>query len=321
MIPTLAAALALATLALVAVSGPGTAQDADGVAPTATISVDGSSTLAPLTAAVAEAYAEVDPEVQVDVQASGTGRGFARFCAGETDIQDASRPMTAEEAAACADAGIDYLELEVARDGITLVVNENATFVNCMNLEALKLIWREDGPVRTWSELNPNWPAEPIAPYAPGPDSGTRDLFADLVLDGAGIRADALPAEDDAILVEGVANEENGIAFIGHAWYDDNRDSLNAIAVDGGAGCVEPSAKSIGSGAYAPLTRPLSLYVSAAALERPEVGEFLRFYIGEAPRAAADAGFVVAPADVLARAASALSAASDVAPPAAMPER
>ncbi|MGI9253069.1 MAG: PstS family phosphate ABC transporter substrate-binding protein, partial [Thermomicrobiales bacterium] len=227
---------------------------------------------------------------------SGTGGGFERFCKDETDFQNSSRKIKYDEAKICADAGIEYLEFEVAYDGLTVVINENNDFVHCLNLEALKLLWQKENPAMTWADLNPEWPAETINLYGPGTDSGTFDYFVETILGKDGeIREDFTPSEDDNVLVEGVANDENALAYFGHAYYEENQDTLNAVAIDGGKGCIEPTADSVRDGSYAPLSRPLFVYVKKSSLERPEVQEFVKFYLENAKEMAPEVGFVASP--------------------------
>lgn len=279
---------------------PALAQD-DFSTLTGEIISDGSSTVGPITQAVAEEFAAEAPDVQVSVDISGTGGGFKRFCAGESDVQNASRAIKDEEVAACEEAGVEYLELQVAYDGLTLVVNENNSAVTCIDVEMLKTLWQKDSAVTTWADLNPEWPAEPIALYGPGTDSGTFDYFVETILGKEGeIREDFTPSEDDNVLVEGVANDENAFGYFGYAYFIENEDSLNAVAVDGGEGCVEPSEETIQDGTYAPLSRPLYIYISKASLARPEVQAFVGYYLDNAAELATDVGFVASPDEVYA---------------------
>ena len=272
------AAIALVTALAVTSTASVFAQD-DLSSLTGEIISDGSSTVGPITQAVAEEFAAEASDVQVSVDISGTGGGFKRFCAGETDVQNASRAIKEEEAQACADAGVKYLEFEVAYDGLTLVVNENNETVTCLDMASLTKLWQKESPAMTWADLNAEWPAEPIALYGPGTDSGTFDYFVETVLGKEGeIREDFTPSEDDNVLVEGVANDENAFGYFGYAYYVENEDSLNAVAVDNGEGCVAPSEETIQDGTYAPLSRPLYIYVSEASLARPEVQAFAAFF-------------------------------------------
>jgi phosphate transport system substrate-binding protein len=263
------------------------------------ISADGSSTVGPITQAVAEEFAKEASGVQIKVDISGTGGGFKRFCNDETDVQDASRPITDEEIAACADKGVNYFEFEVAYDGVTVVVNAANDFVECLTVDQLKQLWVNGSTVKTWKDLNPDWPDDEVALYGPGTDSGTFDYFTE-VINGEqdNSREDYTPSEDDNVLVEGVAGDENALGYFGFAYYENNTDKLKAVQVDNGNGCVAPSKDTIRDGSYAPLSRPLFIYIKAQSLTRPEVQEFLRFYIANAPALVDDVGFIDAPGDI-----------------------
>ena len=264
------------------------------------IIADGSSTVGPITEAVAEEFATVASDVEVEVNISGTGGGFKRFCAGETDVQDASRAINDEEMATCREAGIQYYVFEVAYDGITIVVNPANDFVTCMTVDQLKKLWQADSPAQNWSDIDPSWPNEKVNLYGPGTDSGTYDYFVEKILGSAdaSTRTDYTPSEDDNVLVEGVAGDENGLGFFGFAYYEQNQDRLKAVEVDGGNGCLSPSTDTIRDGTYAPLSRPLFVYVKAESLARPDVQEFMRFYLANAISLVADVGFVDSPTDV-----------------------
>jgi phosphate transport system substrate-binding protein len=301
--------VALAAMLAGGIFAPAFAQERDLSGLTGEILSDGSSTVGPITQAMAEEFAAVAPDVRTSVDISGTGGGFARFCNGETDLQNASRPIKEEEIAACEANGVEYLELEVAYDGLSVVVNENNTFVNCMNVEALKLIWQKENPAMTWADLNPAWPAETINLYGPGTDSGTFDYFVETILGDDEIREDFVPSEDDNVLVEGVANDENALAYFGQAYYEENRDTLNAVAINGGGGCIKPTTETVQSGAYAPLSRPLYVYLKTESLARPEMQEFVRFYLENAAEIAPEVGFVASPDEVYTEDLAALEAA------------
>jgi len=291
-------------LALVLASGigmtalPARAQETDLSTLSGEISADGSSTVGPLTQAVAEEFNGQAPDVQISVDISGTGGGFKRFCAGEIDISDASRPIKDEERAACAQNGVDWYQFEVAYDGITVVTNKENTWVTCLTADQLKQLWQKENPANTWADLNPDYPADTIDLYGPGTDSGTFDFFVEAILGDADIREDFTPSEDDNVLVEGVAGDVNALGYFGLAYYEANTDSLNAVAIDRGDGnCVTPSAETVRDGTYAPLSRPLYVYVKAESLARPEVQEFVRFYLNNAPELAGDVGYVASPAE------------------------
>ncbi len=293
--------VALVLLGLTATGAvPALAQETDLSALTGEIASDGSSTVGPLTQAVAEEFAAAAPQVQTSVDISGTGGGFKRFCAGEIDVQNASRPIQDEERAICAENGVDWYEFEVAYDGITLVTNTENTWLTCITTDTLRQLWQKENAVQNWSELDPAYPAEQADLYGPGTDSGTFDFFVETILgEDTEIRDDFTPSEDDNVLVEGVAGDPNALAYFGYAYYLENQDSLNAVAVDNGDGnCVTPSPETIQEGSYAPLSRPLFVYVTGSALERPEVQEFVRFYLANAAALAPEVGYVASPADV-----------------------
>jgi len=262
------------------------------------VTSDGSSTVGPLTQAVAEEFGSVASDVQVSVDTSGTGGGFERFCAGEIDVSNASRPIEEDERGICAEAGIDFYEFTVALDGLTVVVNAENDWVDCMTIDQLNQLWAPDSEVTTWADLNSEWPEEEIALYGPGTDSGTFDYFTDVVNGEEGAsRTDYEPSEDDNVIVQGVAGDQYALGYFGLAYYIENQDSLKALQIDGGSGCVEPSGETVADGSYAPLSRPLFIYVSAASLERPEAQEFARFYLANAATLAGDVGYVGLPGD------------------------
>lgn len=262
--------------------------------PSGTVMVDGSSTVYPVTEAVAEEFTlEMGRAVRVMVGISGTGGGFKRFCTGETDLSNASRAISASERDLCAEHGVEFLELPIAYDGLTVAVNRENEFAACMTVEELKRIWAPGSEVRRWSDVRGSWPGEPIRLYGPGTDSGTFDYFTEAVVgEEKASRADFTASEDDNVLVQGVAGDRYSLGYFGYAYYEQNRERLRPVAVDGGEGCVAPSPETIRSGAYRPLSRPLFLYVSRAALERPEVGAFLRFYMENAEALVPEAGYV-----------------------------
>ena len=292
--------VALAMTGVVAAGGaPALAQDADLGSLSGEIVSDGSSTVGPMTQAVAEEFNAQAPNVQISVDISGTGGGFERFCQGETDVQNASRPIDEEEAAICAENGVDWYEFEVAYDGITVVTNPENAFLECLTTEQLASIWQMDG-AQTWADVSPEWPAETINLYGPGTDSGTFDYFVEAILGENEIRQDFTPSEDDNVLVEGVSGDANSLGYFGAAYYQENQDILKAVAIDNGEGCVVPTPESIQDGSYAPLSRPLFVYVRADSLERPEVAEFMRFYLTDAAALAPEVGYVASPEDVYA---------------------
>jgi phosphate transport system substrate-binding protein len=282
--------------ALSAAAIPAFAQDADLGALSGEIVSDGSSTVGPLTQAVAEEFNAQAPNVQISVDISGTGGGFERFCTGETDVQNASRAIDEEEVATCAENGVDWYEFEVAYDGITIVSNKENTWLTCITTDDLKRVWQKENPANSWADLNADYPAETIALYGPGTDSGTFDFFVETILGEDEIREDFTPSEDDNVLVEGVAGDVNALGYFGLAYYEANQDVLNAVAVDTGDGsCVAPSPETVQDATYAPLSRPLYVYAYASSLQRPEVQEFVRFYLNQAATLAPDVGYVASP--------------------------
>lgn len=292
-----ATALALMLTGSVALhTAPVSAQDADLSALSGEIVSDGSSTVGPLTQAVAEEFAASAPNVQTSVDISGTGGGFERFCAGEIDVQNASRAIKDEEAAKCAENTVDWYEFEVAYDGVTVVTSKENTWLTCITTDQLKQLWQKENHATTWADLDPAYPAEPINLYGPGTDSGTFDFFVETIIgDDGDIREDFNPSEDDNVLVEGVSADKNALGYFGLAYYEANQEVLNAVQVDKGEGCVAPSAETVQDGSYAPLSRPLYVYVAAASLQRPEVQEFVRFYLQQAATLAPEVGYVASP--------------------------
>jgi len=242
------------------------------------IRIDGSSTVAPFAQAAAEEFQAQNPDVKITVGTSGTGGGFEKFCAGETDISNASRPIKPdEEAPICKKAGTDYTELQVANDGIAVVTNPELK-VDCLTTDQLKKLWNQGSKVKNLSEIDPKLPDAELSLFGPGTDSGTFDFFTDVINGEEGVsREDYQPSEDDNILVQGVAGESGGFGYFGHSYYEQNADKLNLVKVDGGDGCIEPTTETIQSGEYKPLSRPLYMYPSAKALKRPEVKAFLDY--------------------------------------------
>jgi phosphate transport system substrate-binding protein len=291
--------LALALVGAVGVGSlPALAQDADLSALSGEIVSDGSSTVGPLTQAVAEEFNAAAPDVQISVDISGTGGGFERFCRGETDVQNASRAIDEEEAALCAENGVDWYEFEVAYDGITIVTNTENTWLTCVTTDTLKQLWQKENPAMTWADLSADYSADTVNLYGPGTDSGTFDFFVETILGEDDIREDFTPSEDDNVLVEGVSGDVNALGYFGLAYYEANQEILNAVAVDNGDGnCVSASAETVQDGSYAPLSRPLYVYVSTGSLERPEVQEFTRFFLNQAATLAPAVGYVASPAE------------------------
>lgn len=244
------------------------------------VKADGSSTVGPLTSVAAELYAEEQPKVKVSVGTSGTGGGFEKFCNGEIDIADASRPIKDTEKAACDAKGIKYAELEVANDALSVVVNKNNDFVDCLTTEQLKKIWDKDSPVDNWNDVDSSFPDKKLSLFGPGTDSGTFDYFTKEI-NGEEKRSTTnyTPSEDDNLLVQGVSADEGALGYFGFTYFEENTDKLKALKIDSGNGCVAPSVETAQDGTYAPLSRPLYVYVSDKALEREETIDFVEFYI------------------------------------------
>ena len=258
-----------------------------------TIEIDGSSTVFPITEAVAEEFNKVAPKVRVNVGVSGSGGGFKRFTAGETDISDASRPIKDNEIAVARENGIEYLEFLVGVDGLSVMVSPDNDFVECLTVEQLHEVWKPESAIRKWSDLNPAWPDKRVNLYGPGTDSGTFDYFTEEVNGETGLsRADYTASEDDNVLVQGIRGDRNALGYFGYAYYAENMDKLKLVAVDSGDGCVIPSVESIADGVYSPLSRPLFIYVSKASLQRPEVKAFIEFYMENGAELTAEVGYV-----------------------------
>lgn len=260
------------------------------------IAIDGSSTVYPVTEAVAEEFNAQYPDVKVSVGFSGTGGGMSKFIAKEIDIADASRKIKSSEAEAATAAGIEYLEIKVGFDGLSILVNPENDWVTSLTVEQLKEMWKPGSTIMNWSDIDPTWPNEKIVFYAPGVDSGTFDYFTEAIVGELdAMRSDYTGSEDDNVLVQGIAGDKYAIGFFGFAYYEENADKLKLVGVDKGAGAVVPSFETIANGTYAPLSRPLYIYVNKASLEREEVLEFVTFYLENAKELVADVGYVPLP--------------------------
>ncbi len=262
------------------------------------ITVDGSSTVLPITEAVAEEFRLVAPRVRPAVAVSGTGGGFKRFCSGETDISDASRPIKDSEKQRCADAGIDWIEVPVAIDGLAVIVNADNDFVDSLTVEELERIWKPGSEVTRWNQVRPQWPDQTIKLFGPGTDSGTFDYFTDTINGGEGAsRSDYTASENDNVLVQGVAGERYALGYFGYAYYAENADKLKVLGIDPGDGnAVVPTDQSINNGTYRPLSRPLFIYVNIKSIQdKPQVRAFVETYLQEAPRLVPEVGYVPLP--------------------------
>jgi phosphate transport system substrate-binding protein len=246
------------------------------------ITIDGSSTVQPFAEAAAELFNEENPDVDITVGAAGTSGGFEKFCAGETDISDASREIEPEEVDACKKGGVSYTDFQVANDGISIVTNPSLE-ISCLTTDQLAELWTDDS-ITNYSDLGDDadtgepLPDASVSLYGPGTDSGTFDYFTDTINGEEGVsRKDYQPSEDDNVLVQGVSGDEDGLGYFGFSYYEQNQDTLNLVSVDGGDGCVAPSADTIQDGSYTPLSRPLFMYPSDEALQKPEVAGFVQF--------------------------------------------
>lgn len=244
------------------------------------VSIDGSSTVYPLTAIAAEDFHAVNDDIQVKVGSSGTGGGFEKFCRGELDANDASRAIKESEVEKCAAAGIDYGQLTFAVDALTVVVNPENDWADCLTTEQLRRMWEPGSTIDNWQQVDPSFPDVPLRLFGPGTDSGTFDYFTDAINGDEGAsRTDFTPSEDDNVVVQGVVGTRGGLGYFGYTYYEENADRLKAVSIDSGDGCVPPSADTAQDGSYTPLARPLFVYPSVQALARPEVRTFFDFYV------------------------------------------
>jgi len=257
------------------------------------VMLDGSSTVFPISQAMAEEFMIANHGVDVTVGISGTGGGFKKFCNGETDISDASRPIHESEAETCAANGIEPIELNIAWDGLTVVVNPANDWATCMTVDELERLWQPGSTIMKWSELRDGWPDKKVILYAPDTDSGTFDYFTEAIVgeDGAS-RSDYTASADDNVLVLGVSGDATALGYFGYAYYEENQDKLHSVKIDGGNGCVGPERTTIEDGSYSPLSRPMFLYVRRDALERGEVKAFLDFYLDNAQTLIPETGYV-----------------------------
>jgi phosphate transport system substrate-binding protein len=297
----------LAVLAAVAVlGGAGVAtcvRAADEVA--GRIAVDGSSTVYPITEAVGEEFQKANPKTRVTIGISGTGGGFKKFCSGETDISDASRPIKPTEVELCAKNGIEYVELPIAYDGLAVMVHPKNDWASCMTVAELKRLWEPEaqGAVMRWNQIRPEWPDKAIHLLGAGVDSGTYDYFTEAIVGREhASRGDFQSSEDDNVIVQGIAADPLALGFFGLAYYEENRDRLKLVAIDdekddNGKGCILPTSETVEQGQYQPLARPLFIYVGTKAADRPEVQAFLTFYLRKAPELIREVGYIPLPAE------------------------
>lgn len=298
---SVAAVAAGVALTMGAFSGAAQAQQMRG-----NINIDGSSTVYPITQKVAEMFNQEQPNVKIAVDFSGTGGGFKKFIAGTTDISDASRPIKPSEAQGLEDAGIEFIELPVAYDGLTVVVNPKNTAVKQLTVDQLKKIFLGPDPAKKWSDVDPSWPNEEIVIYSPGTASGTYDYFNEVVAGKEGkMRTDMNLNEDDNVLVRGVSGNPNAIGFFGVAYYEENKDALKAVPIVNKEGkAVSPTLETIESGEYNPFSRPLFIYVNAQSAKRPEVKAFVNYYLAEAADVVGEVGYAPLPRSIYTKAKS-----------------
>ncbi len=262
------------------------------------VQVDGSSTVFPLTEAVAEEFMTEAPRVRVTVGVSGTGGGFSKFVRQETDINNASRPITASEAELAEQNGVEYIELPVSYDGLAVIAHPENDWVDCLTVEELRAIWEPGSDIDNWSDIRSEFPDRPLSLYGAGTDSGTYDYFTTAIGGEEGAsRSDFTASEDDNVLVQGVGGDRNSLGFFGLAYFENNQDKLKLIAVDdenpdNGEGCIEPSAETVNNGTYQPLARPEFIYVNATSADEPAVSTFVEFYLNNAGTLAQEVGYV-----------------------------
>lgn len=291
---TIFSAASAVALAGLAASGLAQAQ--------ALVKIDGSSTVYPITEAVAEDFQKSRKNsIRVTVGISGTGGGFKKFCRGETDVSDASRPITRNEIADCKAAGVEFIEMPVAYDALTVVINPKNTWAKNMTLAELKAIWEPaaQGKITRWNQVNPAWPDRPLKLYGPGADSGTFEYFTEAVNGKAkATRGDFTASEDDNVLVQGVSRDAGGLGYFGYAYFTENKDKLAAVSVVAAPGkpAVAPSMETVVNGTYQPLARPIFIYVNARAAERQEVKEFVEYYMKNGENLAKEVKYVPLPA-------------------------
>jgi len=273
------------------------------------VSLDGSSTVFPISEAVAEEFLSESPRVRVTVGVSGTGGGFKKFLAAEIDINDASRPISESEREIAAATGLSYLEIPIAYDGLSVVVNPGNTWVDYLTVAELQLIWQPGSTVDSWDDIRPEWPAEPVRLYGAGTDSGTFDYFTEAINGKAGAsRPDYTASEDDNVLVQGITGDVNALGYFGYAYYKENAVKLRVVPIDGGQGPVEPTPVTINDGSYSPLSRPVFIYLNKTGADKPQVRRFVEFYLDIAPLIVSEVGYIELRAEEYEAAKAALAA-------------
>jgi phosphate transport system substrate-binding protein len=264
------------------------------------VAADGSSTVYPITEAVGEEFQKANPKTRVTIGIAGTGGGFKRFCAGETDVSNASRPIKPTEVEACAAKGVEYIELPVAYDGLAILANPKNDWATCMTVAELKALWAPEaqGKITKWNQIRPEWPDKDVRLFGAGVDSGTYDYFTEAIVGKEhSSRGDFQSSEDDNVLVQGISSDQHALGFFGLAYYEENKAKLKLVAVDdgkdeNGKGCVAPSVGTVEGGTYQPLSRPLFIYVSKKSAQRPEIKAFIEFYLDQAPELVKEVGYI-----------------------------
>jgi len=275
---------------------PGTAQGSESAALSGTVTIDGSSTVAPLSEAAADLYREEEPGVNVTVATTGTGGGFKKFCAGETDISDASRPIKDEEIEACKAKGIEYTEVVIANDGLSVVVNPENTWANCLTTEQLKTMWspESEGKITNWNQIDPSFPDQKLTLFGAGTDSGTFDYFTEAINGEEGAsRTDYSPSEDDNVTIQGVKGDKGAVGYFGLSYVEENKGAIEAVEIDGGDGCVAPTAETVQNGTYKPLGRELYIYINNEKYKNnAALRGFVDFYVENEEQIATEALYI-----------------------------
>ena len=312
------AAIVLAACSSTGSASPTAIASATAAPLSGTVNVDGSSTVGPISEAVAEEFQKANPGVKVTVAISGTGGGFKKFCNGETDMNDASRPINPSskdapdaksEETLCKEAGVEWTQLQVAIDGLSVLVNPQNTWVDCLTTAELKKIWDTGSTVETWADVRAGFPAEPIKLFGPGADSGTFDYFTEVINGKAKqSRSDYTQSEDDNALVTGISGDKDALGYFGFAYYEENKDKLKLVPVDAGTGCITPSKDTIAGGTYKPLSRPLFIYPAKKALSRREFAAFVTYYLDNVNSLVDEVGYIEEPAEQLQKAKADLAA-------------
>ncbi|MEN3323559.1 PstS family phosphate ABC transporter substrate-binding protein [Mariniflexile soesokkakense] len=289
--------IALASLSIACGNKKSNNQDGETVELTGSISIDGSGTVFPVSEAVAEEFLAEQPRVKVTVGESGTGGGFKKFGAGVIDICDASREIKDKEIELCKENGIEYVQLTVALDGITIVINKDNTWAKSITTEELKKLWEPNSQITKWNQIRNEWPNEEIHLYGPNTSHGTYDFFTEVIMGESGAsRTDYNAVSDYNVAIQGIQNDKNALGYVGLSYYEENQDKLGVVGIDNGNGVVLPSIETVANNTYAPLSRSLFIFVSKKSAQKPEVKKFVEFYLDNAPELCKEVGYVPMPA-------------------------